>query len=436
MLHTEYVRSLNCNYERILLDKKPEEKRYQYCILNRGGIKGLLPCSLRYINGLAYLYYDISSRQNVTQLYNGRCITRKWMNDFMWSFKQTQQELSRFLLDIGNVLWYPEQIFQDLESNIFSFIYVPYYEGEESFIKLIEFWVEHIDYDDDVLVDCVYHMYEQLERNGAVYLQARIFEDVKCLEERKADEILNLSSETVHLTDEEAKDIASKENENWSDSGKNLSSSSKIPSENCRNQSDDRKDQSTDRKNQSDDRNNQQDNGMSQINNLSLAEKNEKEDKTEKKGIFSIFENRKNRSKKLREDYSMTMQQVMSGYAVAEDVAYCAEDYGRTVFVEENQEDMEKFHGLYTPEGRLLANIEKSMMSIGKKKEEVDLVLEDTSVSRIHARIMDDKGDIYLEDLNSTNGTFKNGLRMQPYEKRKLETGDEIKCGKVILIFR
>ena len=210
----------------------------------------MLPCSLRYINGLAYLYYDISSRQNVTQLYNGRCITRKWMNDFMWSFKQTQQELSRFLLDIGNVLWYPEQIFQDLESNIFSFIYVPYYGGEESFIKLIEFWVEHIDYDDDVLVDCVYHMYEQLERNGAVYLQDRIFEDVKCLEERKADEFSNLSSETTHITDEEAKNIKKEESENWSDSGKNLSNSSNISSENYKNQSDDRKNQSNDKKNQ------------------------------------------------------------------------------------------------------------------------------------------------------------------------------------------
>ncbi len=462
MLHTEYVRSLNCNYERILLDKKPEEKRYQYCILNRGGIKGLLPCSLRYINGLAYLYYDISSQQNVSQLYNGRCITRKWMSDFMWSFRQAQQELSRFLLDIGNVLWYPEQIFQDLESNIFSFIYVPYYEGEESFMKLIEYWVEHIDYDDDVLVDCVYHMYEQLERNGAVYLQDRIFEDVKCLEERKEDEILNLSSEGIHLTDEEAKNAAKEESENWSDSSKNLFHNSKNSANNHKMQSDDNKNPSNDRKNQSGDNKNEQDNGKNQIDskilqdsskvgignhmsqmetktkidNMTFAEKNEKEDKTEKKGIFSIFESKKSRSKKLREDYSMAMQQVMSGYTVAEDVAYYAEDYGRTVFMEEKQEDMGKMHSLYTPEGRLLANIEKSIMSIGKKKEEVDLVLEDTSVSRIHARITDDKGDIYLEDLNSTNGTFKNGLRMQPYEKRKLETGDEIKCGKVIFIFR
>ena len=98
MLQTEYIRSLNNNYERILLDKKPEEKRYQYCILSRGGIKGLLTCSLRYINGLAYLYYDISSKQNVTQIYDNRVINRKWMKDFFWSMKQIQLELARFLL--------------------------------------------------------------------------------------------------------------------------------------------------------------------------------------------------------------------------------------------------------------------------------------------------------------------------------------------------
>lgn len=68
MLNTEYIRSLNANYERLLLERKPEEKKYQYCMISRGGIKGLLPCSLRYIDGEAYLYYDITSRQNIAQL--------------------------------------------------------------------------------------------------------------------------------------------------------------------------------------------------------------------------------------------------------------------------------------------------------------------------------------------------------------------------------
>ena len=182
-MQTEFVRSLNCNYERILLEKKPEEKRYQYCILNRGGIRGLLPCSLRYINGSAYLYYNISSKQNIKQLYEGRSITRAWIKDFMWSFRQIEQELGRFLLDRGNILWYPEQIYQDLESNVFSFLYFPYHEGDNGFKELLEFWVEQIDYDDEALVDCIYQMHEQYERNGDVYLQAKFFEDAERLED-------------------------------------------------------------------------------------------------------------------------------------------------------------------------------------------------------------------------------------------------------------
>lgn len=65
----------------------------------------------------------------------------------------------------------------------------------------------------------------------------------------------------------------------------------------------------------------------------------------------------------------------------------------------------------------MLVSLDQPSLSIGKKKEEVDLVLKDASVSRIHARIITEEGNAYLEDLNSTNGTFQNGLRMQPYEK-------------------
>ena len=43
MLQTEFIKNLNCNYERIKLDEKPEENRYQYCIVTRGGMKGILP---------------------------------------------------------------------------------------------------------------------------------------------------------------------------------------------------------------------------------------------------------------------------------------------------------------------------------------------------------------------------------------------------------
>ena len=72
---------------------------------------------------------------------------------------------------------------------------------------------------------------------------------------------------------------------------------------------------------------------------------------------------------------------------------------------------------------------------IGKKEDEVDLFIDDEGVSRMHARIFKSGEDYYIEDLNSTNGTFKNGLRLKPYEQRKLSAGDELKLAARKIIF-
>lgn len=390
-MQTEFVRSLNCNYARILLDKKPEEKRYQYCILGRGGIRGLLPSSLRYINGEAYLYYDISSKQNIRQLYGGRCITRAGVSDFIWSFRQIERELGRFLLDRSNVLWYPEQIYQDLESNEFSFMYLPYHEGNSGFKELLEFWVEQIDYDDEVLVDCVYQMYEQYERNGDLYLQAKIYEDVKRLEASEEPEVRIKEVESVCPVEEPAEVFegergrAEREKAGREKPGK---------------------------------------------------EKAEITEPDRKKHIFGIFEGRKKRERELRDNYRQAMQEQMAcGYAVAEETAY-EEEYGRTIYLEGSREEKKRKRQLCTPEGRILAEIDRPITTIGKRKEEADVVLEDMSVSRLHARVVKEKEKYYLEDLNATNGTFKNGLQLQPYERRELEPEDEIRVGRVVLVFR
>ena len=184
MLQAEYVRNLNCNYERILLERKPEENRYQYCIMARNQMKRLLPCSLRYLNGQAYLYYDISSTQNICQLYAGRNIERVWVKDFFWSVRQVRQELEKYLLEDKNLIWHPEQVFQDIEKSDFRFLYIPYYEGKNDFVELLNFLVERIDYSDEMLVECVYTMHEKYEMYGVDYLQEQIFEEVKMLEEQ------------------------------------------------------------------------------------------------------------------------------------------------------------------------------------------------------------------------------------------------------------
>lgn len=371
MLETEYVRNLNCNYVRLRLQEKPEDNRYQYCILNRGGIRYLLPCSLRYINGDAFLYYDISSTQSMVQLFETHTIKRDWMEDFLWGMERMQQELGRYLLEEHNVIWNPAHIYQDLEKNDFCFLYVPYYQGETGLKQLLDFWVEHIDYEDEALVEFVYGLHEQYDTAGDVCLQGRILEKFRELEEKQQQAL----TAADHLPEPE----------------------------------------------------------------LPLSQENAAlpEPASIKKGLLSFLERR--RKKQEPPSYQEILQRQVSMQtlgAVCEEIAYDAgqeEEYGKTVYMEEQREQI---RGLYRENGELAMRIEKLPFVIGKKKEEADYVLEDRSVSRIHARILEENGSIYLEDLNSTNGTFKNGLRMQPYEKRRLEKNDELCFGKVEFVFR
>ena len=67
----------------------------------------------------------------------------------------------------------------------------------------------------------------------------------------------------------------------------------------------------------------------------------------------------------------------------------------------------------------------------GKLRSKVQLLLDDASVSRIHARFVEKEGKVALIDLNSTNGTFLNGVRLEQDEVAVLQGGDRICLGSV-----
>lgn len=70
-------------------------------------------------------------------------------------------------------------------------------------------------------------------------------------------------------------------------------------------------------------------------------------------------------------------------------------------------------------------------ITIGKLEGEVDCQLNDTSISRIHAKIIKKENVIKLQDLDSTNGTFVNGVRLYPGEEITIQRKDEIQFGKL-----
>ncbi len=91
------------------------------------------------------------------------------------------------------------------------------------------------------------------------------------------------------------------------------------------------------------------------------------------------------------------------------------------------------------PHGRLLyegaenfsnIQIKEDISRIGQGKE-ADIVIEKDTISHFHARIICENEEYYLEDLNSTNGTYINE-EMLPYkERRQLKMNDAIRFADV-----
>lgn len=70
-------------------------------------------------------------------------------------------------------------------------------------------------------------------------------------------------------------------------------------------------------------------------------------------------------------------------------------------------------------------HLERTVVTIGRKHVN-DLHLDDLGVSGTHAKILTVGNDSFIEDLNSTNGTYVNGNRIQ---KKALKDQDTIKIG-------
>ncbi len=80
--------------------------------------------------------------------------------------------------------------------------------------------------------------------------------------------------------------------------------------------------------------------------------------------------------------------------------------------------------------GRVYEDLE-TPVSIGREEDNV-IQLNDERVSRIHAKMQEDRGEVILTDLNSTNGSRVNG---HPVQLRVLQPGDHVQIGRCTLLY-
>jgi pSer/pThr/pTyr-binding forkhead associated (FHA) protein len=87
--------------------------------------------------------------------------------------------------------------------------------------------------------------------------------------------------------------------------------------------------------------------------------------------------------------------------------------------------------GPQEPAGKVF--VLSSETTLGRSPEN-QIVLTDDSVSQRHARLLKREEEYFLEDLDSTNGTFLEGERIK--EPIRLNSGDRVKVGRTIFQFR
>ncbi|MDE7133318.1 MAG: FHA domain-containing protein, partial [Lachnospiraceae bacterium] len=460
MLEAKYYKDYRHNYMILQCSRRQAAGSYQHKILMSGKVGEILRCSVRHINGMVYYYYDISSKTTLEGLYKGRKMSCEQVKDILWQLHAICDRLSGYFMDEAGLVLHPEHIYYDITDKKYIGLYYPEYEAtaEEACRPLMDFLLEHIDPEDQKLTEDMYRIYEMSEE-GCFSLEDALQileEEAETSPEQTSEPTLQPVYEPMGQSDDvtpifdmaESVQSGATVNEPRRKVGLfypifgilsmlsiagaaavwylyELTQREEIIL------------------------------GASAaamgicflICLLRIAKSSKKPAETKKTGREA--ENKSYPDLEwgpeegyLQESTPVSLEHVISrdmdlnpvGYGAADSAtgrinrsravslqtgstaAGQSEDgYGNTVFYDESKFTECK---LYATDRKNKQHIElkKFPCTVGKMAGCVDYVLADNSVSRIHARF-DREGDkVMLTDMNSTNGTYRNGLRMQPQE--------------------
>jgi pSer/pThr/pTyr-binding forkhead associated (FHA) protein len=90
---------------------------------------------------------------------------------------------------------------------------------------------------------------------------------------------------------------------------------------------------------------------------------------------------------------------------------------------------------VFWPDGKIEnISLKADNVSIGRSAGNV-IPLETDSLSRYHANIYRDSSGVFIQDMESANGTFVDGIKLQPNQPVPLSGGEEIQIGVLRITF-
>lgn len=464
-MEAKYFKDYKYNYLILKCEETEAEGGYQQKMLASNKIDRILKCSVRNINGSAYYYYDISSKVTLENLYQGRKMSYAQVKDFLEQMDCIYGNLTKYFMEESGLLVQPEYIYYDISSQKYYGLYYPRImknrempiRDENLYEPLMDFLLNHIDTENQKLVDNIYRIYELSEEQFFSLADALpFFEEV--IEEDKhinyAPKEMEIEKTVEMPPVQEWKELERKEvdtdlpvakgnrffygifavlsfcglaGEFWiyweyqlTKQELTMIISCAAITFLCF--------------------------GFSLVQCVLSGRRNRKqagEDVLLQQDIEDEFRNLRPVSIEGVLDYDMDIAIAGNDIDVGaqrnrrkNELKKEISDFGETIFIDLKHQKEE--YKLYALDKKNKKHIEltKFPFTIGKMAGCVDCAITDESISRLHARIDRQDDKILLTDMNSTNGTYKNGLRMEPSETVEIEPGDEIRFGKVNYCYR
>ena len=469
MLEPRYFRDYRHSYIILRCELLQPDKSYQCKILTSDKIGEILRCSLRHVNGESYFYYEISSKTTLENLYHDRQMSFEQVRDLLQQLYGIYCKLGDYFMEESKLVLLPRFIYYDLTGKKYIGLYYPDYEEDRFGETLMNFLLEHADNQDERLTGCVYEMYERMEEDS-FSLEDAMWLLGEAEEKRGEAEVAPFPADAV--LGPEPEPFRAVYSQDFPDNSFGEGEPVLREKRGC---------VDTRRKKKS-----LCYPGLAVFSVLGLAaiacvyglyDLSEEEILTLLGcggvmvicllvGLIGIVKDsaKEVRKKSAREDYGEESEE--DRFATAEIVSLenvLSRDMDMPKNTSPKRPERERFGGrgmeseeqqcgntvffdsartteykLYALDKKNKKHIELTHFpyTVGKMAGCVDCVLEDDSVSRIHARFEKVGDTIQLTDMNSTNGTYRNGLRMQPQETVEIEPGDEIRFGNLNYCYR
>lgn len=425
MLKTDFVNDLRKNY--MVAGYEMPEEGFALRMLTENISESFLPLEMRRLDGQKLLYYDISGMQNMEIMYGEKLLERTAFQQLMWNLHEAIEQSRELFLPGDGICLEPAMMFWDMEKQRWKFVYLPERgeqeagEIQEEREHLAEFLVEKIDYEDKELTETVYRFYEEICA-GRIYPESFLIREGRTIEEQTIKEQIIKETETAENTgNRQGKEDRNKiENTVWGEeSGEKRLTFLLIVL-------------------------------LLLTAGVTFSMRGYGRHVVIGGGAVSIiltgmllyrYIKRQNGREEAAADEpeggpagKYLFLEEMEFEPISEEGE--EREYNeKTVYIDMEEEKVKKLYGMGKFHKQKIS-LEQLPCTIGKDSALANLIISDSSVSRMHARFFREDEKLWMQDLNSTNGTYHNGIRLKPNEKVPLEAEDEVGFGRVQFVYR